>query len=124
MIFIVLVARLIVRDRSRSGGVRRAINVLNLFNYCLIGALLSALVGASVSLNIDDRNFVPLFADWFSEQFATGVLILPCMLVGRIPQFDKKWMPFSSIRCLASRLRWALRWRLAAPAALRFRFRR
>lgn len=90
MIFIVLVARLLIRDQVRSRGTPRAINALNLFNYCLIGALLSALFGAVASIDIDDRNFLPLFADWFSEQFATGVLILPCMLTMKRPLFKEK----------------------------------
>lgn len=90
MIFIVLVARLLIRDQVRSKGTPRAINALNLFNYCLIGALFSALFGAVASIDIDDRNFLPLFADWFSEQFATGVLILPCMLTMKKPVFRER----------------------------------
>ena len=36
-------------------------------------------------MGIDSHTFWPLFADWFSEQFSTGVLILPCMLTVSMP---------------------------------------
>jgi hypothetical protein len=56
-----------------------------LFNYCLIAAVFCALLGAFGSVGID-KTFWPLFADWFSEQFSTGVLIVPCMLTVKMPQ--------------------------------------
>ncbi|EPZ1643900.1 diguanylate cyclase, partial [Shigella sonnei] len=36
-----------------------------------------AIVGAIGSVSIDSLDFWPLLADWFSEQFSTGVLIVP-----------------------------------------------
>ena len=45
-------------------------------------ALLSGRIG---SVSIDSLDFWPLLADWFSEQFSTGVLIVPCMLTLAIP---------------------------------------
>jgi hypothetical protein len=42
---------------------------------------------------IDNHTFWPLFADWFSEQFSTGVLIVPCMLTVKMPsgKFRYTW---------------------------------
>ncbi|WAH52986.1 diguanylate cyclase [Pseudescherichia vulneris] len=80
MVFIITVAQLIVRDKRRPERRALPINALRIFNYCLLGALGCALVGAFASVGIDNLTFWPLFADWFSEQFSTGVLILPCVL--------------------------------------------
>jgi diguanylate cyclase (GGDEF)-like protein len=86
MVFIVTVALLVTRDRRKGRLIPDPINALRLFNYCLVAALLCALVGAIGSVGIDSQTFWPLYADWFSEQFSTGVLILPCLLTIKMPQ--------------------------------------
>lgn len=91
MVFILTVALLIVRDKRRPERRALPINALRLFNYCLLGALGCALVGAFASVGMDDLTFWPLYADWFSEQFSTGVLILPCVLTLTWPRWA---MPF------------------------------
>ena len=80
MVFILTVALLIVRDKQRPERRALPINALRIFNYCLLGSLGCALVGAIASVGMDDLTFWPLYADWFSEQFSTGVLMLPCVL--------------------------------------------
>lgn len=85
MIFIVVVAVLVQRDKRLMKKTPDPLNALRLFNYCLIAALLCALLGAVGSVGIDSHTFWPLFADWFSEQFSTGVLIVPCMLTVKMP---------------------------------------
>ncbi|WP_238084668.1 GGDEF domain-containing protein [Pseudescherichia vulneris] len=91
MVFILTVALLIVRDKKRHERRTLPINALRIFNYCLLGALGCALVGAFASVGIDELTFWPLYADWFSEQFSTGVLILPCVLTLTWPRWV---MPF------------------------------
>jgi len=91
MVFILTVALLIVRDKKRPERRTLPINALRIFNYCLLGALGCALVGAFASVGIDELTFWPLYADWFSEQFSTGVLILPCVLTLTWPRWV---MPF------------------------------
>lgn len=86
MVFIVIVALLVMRDKRLLKGRPDPINALRLFNYCLIAAVFCALLGAFGSVGIDSKAFWPLFADWFSEQFSTGVLIVPCMLTVKMPQ--------------------------------------
>jgi hypothetical protein len=86
MVFIVIVALLVIRDKRLLKGRPDPINALRLFNYCLIAAVFCALLGAFGSVGIDSKAFWPLFADWFSEQFSTGVLIVPCMLTVKMPQ--------------------------------------
>jgi len=87
MAFILTVAQLIVRDKRRPGKRTLPVSALRIFNYCLLGALGCALVGAFASVGIDNLTFWPLFADWFSEQFSTGVLILPCVLTLTWPRW-------------------------------------
>ncbi|WP_238340084.1 GGDEF domain-containing protein [Citrobacter sp. NCU1] len=85
MVFIITFAQLILRDKRRGINTYEPINALRLFNYCLFAALLCALFGATGSIGIERQSFWPLFADWFSEQFSTGVLIVPCMLTLSLP---------------------------------------
>lgn len=77
MMFIVTVALLVVRDKRLGKNKYEPVSALRLFNYCLIAALLCAIVGAIGSVSIDSLDFWPLLPDWFSEQFSTGVLIVP-----------------------------------------------
>ncbi|MFK3711445.1 diguanylate cyclase [Leclercia adecarboxylata] len=89
MVFIVTVALLVQRDRRLKNRTPDPVNALRLFNYCLLAALLCALLGATVSGGVDSRAFWPLVADWFSEQFSTGVLIVPCLLTITWPTFNR-----------------------------------
>ncbi|EOZ8097103.1 diguanylate cyclase [Escherichia coli] len=96
MMFIVTVALLVARDKRLGKNKYEPVSALRLFNYCLLAALLCAIVGAIGSVSIDTLDFWPLLADWFSEQFSTGVLIVPCMLTlaipGVLPRFKAEQM--------------------------------
>ncbi|MDX6022215.1 GGDEF domain-containing protein [Scandinavium sp. V105_16] len=85
MVFIVIVAQLVMRDKHQAGSEPGPINALRLFYYCLIAAVFCALLGAIGSEGIDRQSFMPSLADWFSEQFSTGVLILPCVMTLTLP---------------------------------------
>ncbi|HEX4502607.1 MAG TPA: diguanylate cyclase [Scandinavium sp.] len=85
MVFIVIVAQLVMRDKRRAGSEPEPINALRLFYYCLVAAVFCTLLGALGSVGIDRQSFMPLLADWFSEQFSTGVLILPCVMTMTMP---------------------------------------
>lgn len=91
MVFIVTVARLLLRYSHVQNENNWALNAFNLFYFCLIASILSSLIGSLGSLGIssDYRDFLSLFSDWFSEQFSTGVLILPCLLMAKWPQWNK-----------------------------------
>jgi diguanylate cyclase (GGDEF)-like protein len=86
MVFILSMATLVLREKRRIRKTPQPINALNLFSYCLISAMLCALLGAVASVGIGGLGFWTLFCDWFSEQFSTGVLILPCMLTFSWPR--------------------------------------
>lgn len=84
MVFIITFAQLIQRDvRRKAADEKPQLNVLRLFLYCLIASVLCALVGTIASTGVDRYKLWPLYADWFSEQFSTGVLILPWILTMR-----------------------------------------
>lgn len=89
LIFIVTVAMLVLRDKARQPQQPQAMFALRLFAYCLLAALLCALCGALGSVGIDKRQFMPLYADWFSEQFSTGVLLVPWVLTLRRPRVQR-----------------------------------
>lgn len=92
MVFIATFALLMQRDARRiKNDITPPLNVLKLFLYCLIASVLCALVGAVASIGIDQYKLWPLFADWFSEQFSTGVLLLPWILTVRRPR-NKNWV--------------------------------
>lgn len=85
MVFIVMVAQLVMRDKRLQDTDPEPINALRLFNYSLISSLACALVGAVASVGVNHQGFWPMLGDWFSEQFSTGVLILPCVMTLTMP---------------------------------------
>lgn len=91
MVFIITVALLLLRYSRNKDENNWAINAFKLFYFCLIGSVLSSLLGSlgSVGPSSDYRQFLPLFADWFSEQFSTGVLMMPFLLMAKWPQWGK-----------------------------------
>lgn len=91
MVFVIIVALLLLRYSRDEDENNWAINAFKLFYFCLIGSLLSSLLGSLGSLgpSSDYRQFLPLFGDWFSEQFSTGVLMMPFLLMAKWPQWGK-----------------------------------
>ena len=85
MVFIVMVAQLVMRDKRLQDTDPEPINALRLFYYCLASSLVCALVGAVASVGVNHQGFWPMLGDWFSEQFSTGVLILPCVMTLTMP---------------------------------------
>ncbi|WP_039058355.1 sensor domain-containing diguanylate cyclase [Enterobacter sp. Bisph1] len=86
MVFIITMAQLIGLERKRINSAPEPVNALTLFSYCLLAALLCAFCGALGSVGINGQGFGALLADWFGEQFSTGVLILPCILTMSWPR--------------------------------------
>ncbi|WP_312073904.1 GGDEF domain-containing protein [Atlantibacter sp.] len=87
MLFILIFATLMQRDRRRAAADDdEPLHVGKLFLYCLCAALACSLTGSVASIGIDNYKLWPLFADWFSEQFSTGVLVLPWILTLHLPR--------------------------------------
>ena len=91
MVFIITVARLLLRYSYQHSDNNWAVNAFNIFHFSLIGAILCSLVGALGSIDnfSDYPRLLPLYADWVSEQFSTGVLMLPCLLSAKWPDWSK-----------------------------------
>lgn len=89
MVFIIVVARLLLRYSRTQDESNWALNAFNLFYTCLIGSILSSLLGSigSTGPSSDYRQFLSLFTDWFGEQFSTGVLMMPFLLMATWPQW-------------------------------------
>nr|WP_318381687.1 diguanylate cyclase [uncultured Enterobacter sp.] len=108
MVFILTFALLVQRDKREPQQATALANALRLFNYCLLSAVLCAFFGTFGSFGIDSQAFWPLFADWFSEQFSTGVLILPCILAISWPGITRPFrlkhlLPLAALTvCIAS----------------------
>ncbi len=109
IVFIVTLAQLVLWDKRRADSMPGPINALNLFCFCLLAALLCAAVGALGSVDVERATFVPQLADWFSEQFSTAVLILPCILTLTLPSALSGFAFASCCRCW----RWSCQLRLA-----------
>lgn len=92
MVFIITVTHLLLLTDSTTDTAERPLNALRFFIFCLLASLLCALVGALGSATEDNINFPAMYADWFSEEFSTGILILPFLLTVRWP---KRWPVFS-----------------------------
>lgn len=56
------------------------INVLRLYSYCLLCALLCSVLGSYGFALSAPGAFITVYPVWFSEQFSTSVLILPFLL--------------------------------------------
>ncbi|SFT64314.1 diguanylate cyclase (GGDEF) domain-containing protein [Kosakonia arachidis] len=80
MVFIITMAQFIGAKRHQMLEAPEPTSVLMLFGYCLLAALLCGFFGAIGSVGINGQGFWPLLAEWFGEQFSTGVLILPGVL--------------------------------------------
>lgn len=85
MIFIITIAQLVKRDKQLRKNKYELVSTLRLFCYCVIAASLCAITGAMSSVGFNQQTFWLSYADWFSEQFTTGVLIIPCILTLGIP---------------------------------------
>lgn len=90
MAFIVTLALLVIRDKRLNKSTPDPLNALRLFSYCIVAAMLCAIVGAVGAVGIASQTFWPSLADWFSEQFSTGVLIVPCLLTIRWPDLTRR----------------------------------
>ncbi|KOC87350.1 GGDEF domain-containing protein [Winslowiella iniecta] len=80
IIFIFIVASLLIKHSMPVVGLRRPGKALQIFPACLLGSLLSATWGTLAEGATIGENFLPVWSDWVSEQFSTGVLLLPFLL--------------------------------------------
>lgn len=77
--FVALLTNLILKQRcDTSGSVK--INVLRLYSYCLISALICSLPGSYGFTLTSGEQLGTVYPVWLSEEFSTSVLVLPFLL--------------------------------------------
>lgn len=80
IIFVFLVAALLIRRYSPVNASVRMIRALRIFPVCLAASIISSVWGALVAGGHYDETFFHAWSDWMSEEFSTGVLLLPFLL--------------------------------------------
>ncbi|KGD70671.1 hypothetical protein HA49_19810 [Tatumella morbirosei] len=85
ILFIMITAVLLNRLPSFNSGKTSITNVMIIFPVCLLAALVSATWGVMASPNVNSGlAFFSAVGAWSSEQFSTGLLLLPLILtIGR-----------------------------------------
>lgn len=88
--FVVILTNLILWERKQPSDPLK-INVLRLYSYCLLSAIVCSVLGSyGFSLSYH-RTFATVYPIWFSEQFSTSVLILPFLLTWNGNLLPKKF---------------------------------
>ncbi|MFS2221194.1 diguanylate cyclase [Pantoea sp. B65] len=80
IIFIFVVANILIKRNKSDYGFSRPAKALQIFPACLLAALASASWGSLAQEAGEGGNFLTVWSDWVSEQFSTGVLLLPFLL--------------------------------------------
>lgn len=79
MSFVVILTKAILYEK-KAPEEQLKINVLRLYSYCLLTALISSLLASYAFGLTSHQTFLNIYSVWFSEQFSTSVLVLPFLL--------------------------------------------
>ncbi len=80
VLFVLVAVTLLVRHLQHDSGSERITSVLRIFPACLLAAFTCASWGALAQQADFDTGLAVAWADWFSEQFSTGLMLLPFLL--------------------------------------------
>ena len=80
LLFILVAVSLLVKHLQHDSGSERITSVLRIFPACLLAALVCAAWGALAQQARFDAALATAWGDWFSEQFSTGLMLLPFLL--------------------------------------------
>lgn len=104
MLFIVIAVSMLVRHYLRDADRRQISNALRIFPACLLAAFACASWGALAQGASFDVSFATAWGDWFSEQFSTGLMLLPFLLTRHWRSLSfaallspGKWLPLLSV---------------------------
>ncbi|MEZ3501615.1 diguanylate cyclase [Pantoea sp. KPR_PJ] len=104
LLFILISASMLVKHYLRDTDRRQISNALRIFPACLLAALACATWGGLAQGIGFDARFATAWGDWFSEQFSTGLMLLPFLLTRnwRSLSFTAlllpgKWLPLLSV---------------------------
>lgn len=104
LLFIMIAVSMLVKSYLRDSDRRQISNALRIFPACLLAAFACATWGGLAQDMSFDTRFATAWADWFSEQFSTGLMLLPFLLTRswRSLTFAAllspgKWLPLLSV---------------------------
>lgn len=80
LLFVLVAVTLLVKHLQHDSGSERITNVLRIFPACLLAALACASWGALAQQADFTAGLATAWGDWFSEQFSTGLMVLPFLL--------------------------------------------
>lgn len=80
LLFVLIAVTLLIKHRQNDSGRERIINVLRIFPACLLAALACASWGALAQQADFTVGLAMAWGEWFSEQFSTGLMVLPFLL--------------------------------------------
>ncbi|RPD99183.1 sensor domain-containing diguanylate cyclase [Candidatus Pantoea deserta] len=104
LLFIIISVSMLVKHYLRDSDRRQINNALRIFPACLLAAFACASWGALAQDVGFNASFATAWADWFSEQFSTGLMLLPFLLTRNWRSFSfgellspGKWVPLLSV---------------------------
>lgn len=104
LLFIMIAVSMLVKSYLRDSDRRQISNALRIFPACQLAAFACATWGGLAQDMSFDTRFATAWADWFSEQFSTGLMLLPFLLTRswRSLTFAAllspgKWLPLLSV---------------------------
>ena len=104
LLFIIISVSMLVKHYLRDSGQRQISNALRIFPACLLAAFACATWGGLAQDMSFDTRFATAWGDWFSEQFSTGLMLLPFLLTRHWRSLSfaalispGKWLPLLSV---------------------------
>jgi len=80
LLFVLVAVTLLVKHLQPDSGSERITSVLRIFPACLLAGLACASWGALAQQADFNSGLVTAWGEWFSEQFSTGLMLLPFLL--------------------------------------------
>lgn len=80
ILFIVVVVAMLIKHFPLRDGSARVIHALRIFPACLLASMACATWGALAQHVSFNQQLLIAWSDWLSEQFSTGVMLLPFLL--------------------------------------------
>ncbi|MFH8135342.1 diguanylate cyclase [Pantoea osteomyelitidis] len=80
ILFIVVAVAMLIKHFSLRGSSASVTNALRIFPACLLASMTCATWGALAQNGSFNQQLIIAWSDWLSEQFSTGVMLLPFLL--------------------------------------------
>lgn len=81
ILFVLVAVSMLIKHFQEQSGSERITHALRIFPACLLAAFACATWGALAQEGKFNMQLATAWGDWFSEQFSTGAMLLPCLLI-------------------------------------------